>query len=74
LVSGTGFADAVKDGSIVTAELAKYELNGREIKNAIRLGVALAADNGKALSQDVLLETVSILNEFNEEMEAEKAY
>jgi hypothetical protein len=74
LLGASGFADSVKDGSIVTAELAKYELNGREIKNAIRLGMALAADNGKTLSQDVLLETVSILNEFNAEMEAEKAY
>jgi len=42
--------------------LAKTVLNGREIKNALRLAMALAADEGCALSQDLLLETAEVVN------------
>lgn len=42
--------------------LAKPVLNGREIKNALRLAMALAVDEGCELSQDLLLETVEVVN------------
>lgn len=68
LLRSSGFECAVRNGSIDTMELAKYVLNGREIKNAIRLGMALAQEDGEELSQKVLIETINILNEFNEQM------
>jgi len=42
--------------------LAETELNGREIKNALRLAMALAADEGGVLSQELLLETSAVVN------------
>jgi len=41
--------------------LAGPVLNGREIKNALRLAMALAADEGGVLSQDLLLETAAVV-------------
>jgi hypothetical protein len=43
-------------------QLAKYPLNGRQIKNAIRLAYALALDQGVALDQQLVEETVEISN------------
>ena len=41
--------------------LAQYQLNGREIKNAVRLAMALAREDGKTqVDQNELLETVCI--------------
>jgi len=42
--------------------LAEPVLNGREIKNALRLAMALAADEGGALSQELLLETAAVVD------------
>jgi hypothetical protein len=36
--------------------------------------MALAGEDGKPLSQDFLLETVDILNEFNNQMSQAEAY
>ena len=61
-------------------ELAKHVLNGREIKNAIRLAMALAAEEEEEtgiatpLSQKYILETVDILNDFNDKMNSAEAY
>jgi len=44
--------------------LAGPVLNGREIKNALRLAMALAADEGGVLSQELLRETATIVNGF----------
>jgi SpoVK/Ycf46/Vps4 family AAA+-type ATPase len=41
--------------------LSKTELNGREVKNALRLAMALAAEEGSCLTQDLLLETTTIV-------------
>ena len=67
LLKSSGFGTALEVGNINTEELAKSVLNGREIKNSIRLGMALAAEDGEPLSQKVLLETVDILNEYNQQ-------
>lgn len=42
--------------------LSKFELNGREIKNALRLAMALAAEEGGELTQELLLETAAMVN------------
>lgn len=43
-------------------ELSVHELNGRQIKNACRLAVALAADAGVALDQKVCLRALAAAN------------
>lgn len=54
---------AIDAGAIVPAKLAEAALNGREIKNALRLAMAMAAEKGKPLSQAILLETVDIVTD-----------
>ncbi|CAB9515173.1 AAA family ATPase [Seminavis robusta] len=67
LLETSGFGAAVKNGDINTEELANSVMNGREIKNSIRLAMALAAEDGEPLSQKFLLETVAILDEYNQQ-------
>lgn len=74
LLESSGFGEALKRRTIDTQELAKHALNGREIKNSIRLAMALAEEDGEPLSQKFLLETVDILNEFNEQMTTADSY
>ncbi len=45
--------------SLDVKALATTELNGREVKNALHLAMALAAEEGGCLSQDLLLEMAS---------------
>ncbi|KAI9146720.1 ATP-dependent zinc metalloprotease FtsH [Paramyrothecium foliicola] len=40
--------------------LAKYELNGRQIKNLVRLAETIAKDGGTAISQKLILSTIEI--------------
>ncbi|KAJ5496143.1 hypothetical protein N7539_001259 [Penicillium diatomitis] len=49
-------------GEISFDALAKVPLNGRQIKNASRLAVSLAAENGALLSERLLLDTVGIIS------------
>lgn len=42
-------------------ELAKYPLNGREIKNALRLALALAAEEECTLTHELLLDTSAMV-------------
>jgi len=49
-------------------ELSKPVLNGREIKNALRLAMALAVDEQSDLTQKVLLKSVSIVSEYKVSM------
>jgi hypothetical protein len=74
LLDASGQGDALKEGLIDTSILAEQPLNGREIKNAIRLAMALAKEDDKPLTQDVLMETVDILLDFNEKMNNADAY
>jgi len=46
---------------IDTSELAKHPLNGREIKNALRLALALAAEEDRPLNHKLLMETSSMV-------------
>mmetsp|Transcript_19820 Transcript_19820/g.55231 ORF Transcript_19820/g.55231 Transcript_19820/m.55231 type:complete len:1284 (+) Transcript_19820:178-4029(+) len=48
-------------GGIDTAELARFPLNGREIKNAMRLALALAAEEECAPHQALLMETAAMV-------------
>ena len=48
--------------------LAETALNGREVKNALRLAMALAADEDGVLSQELLLETVEVVNGHKQSM------
>ncbi|KAL7547188.1 hypothetical protein ACHAWF_010506 [Thalassiosira exigua] len=48
--------------SLNVVNLAKTELNGRDIKNALRLAMALAAEEGDILSQELLLETAAVVH------------
>lgn len=41
-------------------ELAGHHLNGRQIKNTVRLALSLAVDQGVALTQDILLRTIEV--------------
>ncbi|KAJ2995328.1 hypothetical protein HDV02_000873 [Globomyces sp. JEL0801] len=50
--------------------LGKYKLNGRQIKNSIRLALALAMDANKPLDQECVEETVAITNLGRLEMES----
>eukprot|EP00535_Pseudo-nitzschia_heimii_P002196 CAMPEP_0197185796 /NCGR_PEP_ID=MMETSP1423-20130617/12695_1 /TAXON_ID=476441 /ORGANISM="Pseudo-nitzschia heimii, Strain UNC1101" /LENGTH=1194 /DNA_ID=CAMNT_0042636949 /DNA_START=37 /DNA_END=3621 /DNA_ORIENTATION=- len=47
--------------SIRTRELAKRPLNGREIKNALRLALALASEEDRPLCHDLLMETSAMV-------------
>ena len=51
--------------------LAKWPLNGREIKNALRLGMALAVDEGSSLTQKLLIDTAMIVYQHIENSSSE---
>jgi len=59
-VSAVGSSLSVQP-TIDTGELAKHPLNGREIKNALRLALALAAEENCPLSHKLLTETSSMV-------------
>ncbi|KAJ3312057.1 hypothetical protein HDV04_003445 [Boothiomyces sp. JEL0838] len=59
--------------SINWDKLGEYVLNGRQIKNAVRLAVALALDGKQPLDHGLLEETLAIANAGREDMlKAEK--
>jgi SpoVK/Ycf46/Vps4 family AAA+-type ATPase len=74
LLELSGYAPSMGDGTIDVDALAGHVLNGREIKNAIRLGMALAEEDGVPLDQDLLCETIETLNDFNEKMKSAETY
>ena len=74
LLDASGQKSLVESGTVDIKELARSELNGREIKNCICLALALAAEDEQTLSQATLLETVNILCEFNEQLNNAEAY
>lgn len=49
--------------------LSKYDINGRQIKNAIRIGMSLAAEDGRALHQDDVLKTIKLGEAFNADLQ-----
>lgn len=56
------------------AALAEEELNGRQIKNAVRLALCLAADQGESLSQEILLKTLEITTFAREGIQRDNAW
>ena len=74
LLKASGNGTCIENGMIDVSVLANHNLNGREIKNAIRLAIALAKEDGQELSQESLLETISILCDFNEKMNSADEY
>lgn len=68
LMIKSGFEEELKNGAIDPKELAKAILNGREIKNALRLAMAIAAEKGEPVSQAILVETVDIVNDYKATM------
>lgn len=49
--------------------LSKYDINGRQIKNAIRIGMSLAAEDGRTLHQDDVLKTIKLGEAFNADLQ-----
>lgn len=70
----SGYAPSINDGTINVKSLAEHVLNGREIKNAIRLAMALAEEDCVPLDQTLLDETIDTLNDFNEKLKTAEAY
>jgi hypothetical protein len=60
----SGLEQLLEDGKIQLNKLSEAPLNGREIKNALRLGMAMAAEQKEPLSQQILLETVHVVTDY----------
>jgi len=63
--------DAITDEQI--SELAKREVNGRQIKNAVRTADSLARATGKKVAYSHLVETMDAMREFVGEFEGMKS-
>ena len=75
LLGAAGQENAMEDQQIKVKELAKQPMNGREIKNAIRLALALSKQaNDKQLKHEHLVNTVSICSAFHEELDKAEVY
>ena len=55
-------------------QLGTHILNGRQIKNSVRLAVALAQERGSAVTQAILETTLQITNLGREEMKADDSW
>lgn len=64
LLEKSGFVVELSTNLIDPTELSNVPLNGREIKNALRLAMAFAAEKEEPLSQAILLETIAIVNDY----------
>ncbi|KAG0340020.1 hypothetical protein BG004_006578 [Podila humilis] len=65
---------AVEKESLDFGSLGKHVLNGRQIKNAVRLAVALAREQGCSVSQEVLDTTLEIVNLGRQDMQADDSW
>lgn len=61
LLIRSGYENLLQDNAIHTGRLASIPLNGREIKNALRLGISIATEDGESLSHKILMETVGVV-------------
>jgi hypothetical protein len=50
--------------------LSKFPLSGREIKNALRIAVALATDDESGISKKLLVDTTMVVCESNDTMKS----
>jgi hypothetical protein len=69
-ITKAGAQHAVTDEQI--SELAKREVNGRQIKNAVRTAHSLARGRGDQVSYEHLLDTMDAMREFVGEFEVMK--
>jgi hypothetical protein len=69
LLETSGFGS--KLDSFDVKALAVHTLNGREVKNSLRLAMALAADNDGDLTQELLMEAATVVNGYKESMTAD---
>jgi AAA+ superfamily predicted ATPase len=75
LLVASGQDELLMNNTINTIELATVAtLNGREIKNCIRLALALAAEDQCNLTQSILLETITLVNNFNKKLDEAQPY
>jgi len=74
ILGSSGHAHRIENGSLDVTKLAESKLNGREIKNSIRLSMALAEEDKTDISQEIILETVETLLDFNTEMSNAEQY
>eukprot|EP00980_Cylindrotheca_fusiformis_P000081 scaffold19_cov114-Cylindrotheca_fusiformis.AAC.28 len=75
LLCASGYQKVIAESNVIDVDkLSLFQLNGREIKNAIRLAMALAEEDSVPLSQALLLETIESLTDFNEKMNSAEAY
>ena len=71
-------ANAAENGGKVNvtaeqvSELAKREVNGRQIKNAVRTACSLARGRGEEVGFEHLMETMDAMREFVGEFEGMK--
>jgi len=62
LLMKSGYENLLQNGTLCVEQLAKVPLNGREIKNALRLAISIAAEDEVTLSQKTLAEMVEMVN------------
>lgn len=75
LLEAGGQKNALKNETVRVGELAKHPMNGREIKNAIRLALALSKEaSDTQLKHEHLVNTVSICSAFHEELDKAEVY
>jgi ATPases of the AAA+ class len=63
LLIKSGYENLIQNGTIFVGRLAKFPLNGREIKNALRLAISISAEDGVNLCQNSLVEMIEIVND-----------
>lgn len=63
LLIKSGYENLIQNGTICVGQLAQFPLNGREIKNVLRLAISIAAEDGVNLCQNSLIDMVEIVNE-----------
>jgi len=64
----TNLLHAADISNIKPEELAKFDLNGRNIKNCIRLAQALAKSQAVTVTMDHILQTIAAAEQFKEDI------
>lgn len=62
-------ADIMEIKDLDYAALAHHDINGRQIKNCLRLAKAIAAEQGKVATTEAILSIIDLTSEFKKELE-----
>ncbi len=62
------FFDYTEIKSVNVNDLAKFELNGRQIKNAVRLAQALAKKEGGVVTDALIKHTIGVAQQFQNDV------